>query len=152
MPRYGEFALRARDLLLACWVLRREAASHTSYHYLPASRFAEGDLALLSAARAALRASGIEVAEGASWTTDATFRETQAAINEADAQGVLAVEMECAGLYAFARARQQPVLRFAHVTNTMGRSEQEFEKGEEDGDASFQVLEPLIRARVGRGF
>ena len=43
------------------------------------------------------------------------------------------------------------MLCLAHVTNTMGQSELEFEKGEDDGvHASFRVLEPLIRARVGR--
>jgi hypothetical protein len=37
------------------------------------------------------------------------------------------------------------------VTNTMGRSEQEFEKGDADGvHASLRVLEPLVRARIGR--
>jgi uridine phosphorylase len=123
----------------------------TSYHYLPASRFAEADPALLASAREALTRAGVEIAEGASWTTDAPFRETEAAIADADAQGVLAVEMECAGLYAFASARRHPVLCFAHVTNTMGRSEQEFEKGDADGvHASLRVLEPLVRTRVGR--
>jgi purine-nucleoside phosphorylase len=106
---------------------------------------------LLASARAALETAGVEIAEGASWTTDAPFRETEAAIARADAEGVLAVEMECAGLYAFARASQQQVLCLAHVTNTMGQSEREFEKGEDDGvHASFRVLEPLVRARVGR--
>ena len=125
----------------------------TSYHYLPASRFADADPALVASARAALERAGVDIAEGASWTTDAPFRETAAAIAAADAQGVLAVEMECAGLYAFARARRRPVLCLAHVTNTMGQSELEFEKGEDDGvHASFRVLEPLIRARVGRGW
>ena len=78
----------------------------TSYHYLPASRFAEADPALLASARAALAAAGVEIAEGASWTTDAPFRETEAAIADADAQGVLSVEMECAGLYAFAQRQE----------------------------------------------
>lgn len=123
----------------------------TSYHYLPASRFAEVDPALLASARAALAAAGVEITEGASWTTDAPFRETEAAIAAADAQGVLSVEMECAGLYAFAHAQKQPVLCFAHVTNTMGRSEKEFEKGDADGvHASLSILEPLVRDRVGR--
>jgi uridine phosphorylase len=123
----------------------------TSYHYLAASRFADADPTLVASARAAFETAGIVIAEGASWTTDAPFRETAAGVAEAAAQGVLAVEMECAGLYAFARAKRQPVLCLAHVTNTMGQSEREFEKGEDDGvHASFRVLEPLIRARVGR--
>lgn len=49
------------------------------------------------------------------------------------ALGLLAVEMEAAALYAFARARNKAVVCFAHVTNQMGRIEQDFEKGEADG-------------------
>jgi purine-nucleoside phosphorylase len=44
--------------------------------------------------------------------------------------GLLAVEMEAAALYAFADARSNSVLCFAHVTNQMGRLEGDFEKGE----------------------
>jgi len=123
----------------------------TSYHYLPPARFADADAALVASARAAFELAGVEITEGASWTTDAPYRETRAGIADAEAQGVLAVEMECAGLYAFARAKRQPVLCLAHVTNTMGQSEREFEKGEDDGvQASLRVLAPLVRARVGR--
>jgi uridine phosphorylase len=48
-------------------------------------------------------------------------------------RGLLAVEMEAAALYAFASARQKPVVCFAHVTNQMARTEGDFEKGEADG-------------------
>jgi purine-nucleoside phosphorylase len=72
---------------------------------------------------------GEPVERGATWTTDAPFRETAAALEAARAKGILAVEMEAAALYAFARARGRPVLCFAHVTNRMGR-EGDFEKGE----------------------
>jgi alpha-D-ribose 1-methylphosphonate 5-triphosphate synthase subunit PhnG len=44
--------------------------------------------------------------------------------------------MEAAALYAFARARGVAVLCLAHVTNTMGQSGQDFEKGEADGTAA----------------
>jgi hypothetical protein len=43
------------------------------------------------------------------------------------------VEMEAASLYAFAQAKQKPVGCFAHITNRMGVSEGDFEKGEADG-------------------
>ena len=72
---------------------------------------------------------------GASWTTDAPFRETAAAIAARRALGIAAVEMEAAALYAFAAARRKPVLCFAHVTNRMAQSEGDFEKGEADGTA-----------------
>jgi purine-nucleoside phosphorylase len=55
--------------------------------------------------------------------------------------GILAVEMEAAALYAFARARNRPVLCFAHVTNQMGRIEGDFEKGAAGGaEESLHVI------------
>ena len=44
-------------------------------------------------------------------------------------QKALRVEMEAAALYAFAEAREKPVICFAHVTNQMGSIEGDFEKG-----------------------
>ncbi len=81
---------------------------------------------------------------GASWTTDAQFRETATAVAAAQEKRVLAVEMEAAALYAFARAREKAVLCLAHVTNTMGLADQDFEKGEEQGATdALKVLEAL---------
>jgi uridine phosphorylase len=78
---------------------------------------------------------------GATWTTDAPFRETQEAIDAATQAGILAVEMEAAALYAFAQARGRPVLCIAHVTNQMGRIEGDFEKGLADGaEESLRVI------------
>ena len=59
-------------------------------------------------------------AVGASWTTDAPFRETEEMIAVCRKQGILAVEMEAAALYALAQARQVEIICFAHVTNEVG--------------------------------
>jgi purine-nucleoside phosphorylase len=67
------------------------------------------------------------------WTTDAPFRETQPAIDTMCKRNLMAVEMEAAALYAFAKVPQKPVLCFAHVTNQMGRVHGDFEMGEADG-------------------
>ncbi|HEV2300457.1 MAG TPA: nucleoside phosphorylase [Stellaceae bacterium] len=113
----------------------------TSYHYLPPADFAEAEAALAAAAMAALSGIAQRVHRGASWTTDAPFRETARAIESRRARGILCVEMEAAGLYAFARRCGRPVLCFAHVTNRMAVAEGDFEKGEEDGAlASLAVL------------
>jgi len=112
----------------------------TSYHYLPASRFAEADGALADAAQAALVDSPLVVHRGATWTTDAPFRETEEAIAHAAAEGALAVEMEAAALYAFAQACDRSVLCFAHVTNQMARVEGDFEKGEASGSRDALTL------------
>lgn len=105
----------------------------TSHHYRAPARYATLDTELASTIEDA--ASGISrpVYTGASWTTDAPFRETQTAIETARAAGILAVEMEAAALYTFATVRDRPVACFAHVTNQMGQTEQDFEKGEADG-------------------
>jgi uridine phosphorylase len=105
----------------------------TSYAYLPPSLYAEGDAELVSAVATELRRSGIEAIQGGVWTTDAPFRETRSAIDAATAEGLKAVEMEVAGLYAFARARGKPVVCFALVTNQMGQTGDDFEKGPDDG-------------------
>ena len=85
---------------------------------------------------AALARSPQPIYRGASWTTDAPFRETAAQIAHCRARRVLAVEMEAAGLYAFARARCKSVLCLAHVTNQMAVVEGDFEKGEAEGSAA----------------
>ena len=123
----------------------------TSYHYLPPGDFAAADPRLVDMAMEALRDAGPPVYRGASWTTDAPFRETEAAIAASRARNILAVEMEAAALYAFARARDKPVLCLAHVTNQMAVAGGDFEKGEADGvAASLSVVGAVARA-WGRG-
>ena len=95
----------------------------------------------------ALKDKGLHAFVGSSWTTDAPFRETAAAIEWARSKGVLAVEMEAAALYAFARAADVAVLCLAHVTNTMGQAGQDFEKGDADGTAGALAMLEAISAR-----
>lgn len=109
----------------------------TSAHYLPQGSgpiVMAPDAALLDRVEARLRQDTTTLHRGSTWTTDAPYRETEAAIEAARAQGALAVEMEAAALYAFATARHKPVVCFAHVTNTMGQQAgPDFEKGEAAG-------------------
>jgi uridine phosphorylase len=105
----------------------------TSYHYAAPSEFSAAPDAVLGIMHGAFDAVRVPVVRGATWTTDAPFRETAGAVAAMRERGLLAVEMEAAALYAFATARARPVLCFAHVTNQMGRIEGDFEKGEADG-------------------
>jgi uridine phosphorylase len=116
----------------------------TSYHYAPPSDYSHADAGLISKLNGAFERLPVPVLTGATWTTDAPFRETQAAIDAMAERNLFAVEMEAAALYAFARARQKPVLCFAHVTNQMGRIDGDFEKGEADG--SRDALELIVTA------
>jgi uridine phosphorylase len=116
----------------------------TSYHYLPAS---EADPQLVQAASIATTKAAPRVIVGATWTTDAPFRETAEAIEAARARDILGVEMEAAALYAFARSAGVRLLCLAHVANTMGKDGADFEKGEADGTRdAFSVLGSVIEA------
>ena len=121
----------------------------TSYHYLSPSTFAEApDAKLLARVEDRARAlPNIALHRGATWTTDAPYRETKAAISRARDLGALAVEMEAAALYAFSAATGHSVVCFAHVTNAMAQAEGDFEKGEADGaKATLAVVSAASRA------
>ena len=133
----------------------------TSVHYLPtdAGSFVNApDPALLAQIAACLTAafppgSGVAVHRGATWTTDAPYRETEAAIAAARDLGVLAVEMEAAALYAFGTLRGLPVTCVAHVTNTMGQQGgDDFEKGEANGSlTALRIIEATAAAFRANG-
>ncbi len=112
----------------------------TSHHYLPPSEFVGADDGLLEVVGKALQDSPQAPYRGTTWTTDAPFRETAATIALRQRQGVLAVEMEAAALYAFGRARGKPVLCLAHVTNQLGCVHGDFEKGLGNGAQSSLAL------------
>jgi uridine phosphorylase len=121
----------------------------TSYHYLPGSAFAEApDAPLLARVERAGRAlTDITLHRGATWTTDAPYRETESAIARARQLGALAVEMEAAALYAFSTTSGRSIVCFAHVTNSMALTEGDFEKGEADGaNATLAVVAAAARA------
>jgi uridine phosphorylase len=121
----------------------------TSYHYMVASEYCHADAALIAALDGAFDDLSVPVLTGATWTIDAPFRETQPAIDAMREKKLMAVEMEAAALYAFARVRQKRVLCFAHVTNQMGRIDGDFEKGKADGSKDALDLIAITANRLG---
>ena len=118
----------------------------TSYHYLPPADYSCVDDALVEILSPVHAHALIPIERGATWTTDAPFRETASAISRCHELGVLAVEMEAAALYAFAEARHKPVVCLAHVTNQMGKAEGDFEKGPENGsEDAVQLLATMAQ-------
>lgn len=112
----------------------------TSHHYAEAEEFSCLDTALSRRLDRALAGFPIPIVRGASWTTDAPFRETAEAVAKSRAKGLDAVEMEAAALYAFARARNRAVICLAQITNNLGQSSGEFEKGEANGARAALAL------------
>ncbi len=123
------------------WILIERALRDegTSYHYQPASPYADANSALLDCAANSLARVGRHVHRGTTWTTDAPFRETAESVALRRNEGILAVEMEAAALYSFAAARGAPVICLAHVTNQLGCVEGDFDKG--DGNGAFGSIE-----------
>jgi uridine phosphorylase len=140
--------LVASDALPPFFVLIERALRDegTSYHYLPAARYAESDAPLTDAVARALSGTPTPVLRGASWTTDAPFRESASLIAGRRAEGILSVEMEAAALLAMGRALSKPVTCLAHVTNAMATRPDDFEKGGHDGQE--EALEICARALI----
>ena len=119
----------------------------TSYHYAPPSPYSGLSSGLRGLLRRTFDDEAVpEVIRGTAWTTDAPYRETATEIERHRSAGVLAVEMECAALYAFAEATGNPVVCFAHVTNQMASVEGGFEKGAHNGSAdALRVISATAR-------
>lgn len=122
----------------------------TSYHYLPPSRFSGAPDGIAVSLEHAFDDLAVPVLRGATWTTDAPFRETSEAIATMRELGLMAVEMEAAALYAFAQARSRRVVCFAHVTNQMGTVEGDFEKGHADGTTDALAIIVRTARRLHR--
>lgn len=120
----------------------------TSVHYQPPARWSHLDAGLAKSLADAFAGLTEPVLVGPSWTTDAPYRETTSAVDDATAAGIMCVEMEAAGLYAYASARQRAVVCLAHITNTVATTEgQDFEKGHDNGvAASLAVVRSVAAA------
>lgn len=94
--------LHTGDIVVCNRAVRDEGTSH---HYLPASKTVDADGELAAQLEAALVAGGSAARTGATWTTDATFRETDVEVAHYAAESVLTVEMESAALFAVAQVR-----------------------------------------------
>lgn len=117
----------------------------TSFHYLAPDRTAAIHKDLYKRLSVLFADTETSLESGTSWTTDAPYRETKAAIENAKKLGVTAVEMEASALYAYGLARKKNVICYAHLTNSMAQNEVDFEKGIENGSIdSLQIIKRTI--------
>jgi len=125
-----------RGLPLPAIVVAGEAVRDegTSLHYLPPGRTVAADAGVAAALAAAMAGVGLPVHQGLVWSTDAPYRETRAQIEHWAAQGVLAVEMQAASLFAFGRRCGLATGLVAHVTNGVDHDGEPFHKGPADVD------------------
>jgi nucleoside phosphorylase len=92
-----------------------------------------------------LIATGWTVRSGKVWTTDAPYRETKAQLTKWTREGVLAVEMQAASLFAFGAARHASVASVAMVSNAVDHAGAQFDTWSSQDDG-LRVLKGIARA------
>ena len=95
--------LKPGDIVVCERALRDEGVSH---HYLPPDKFVQADQRLVESLVGALQSAGTPFTSGATWSTDAPYRETRAEVQQYQAEGIMTAEMETAGLLAIAQVRR----------------------------------------------
>jgi len=138
------------ELPLPCLVVATSAIRDegTSYHYLAPSKEVVCNSQVVPLLERELITTGWAIRSGKVWTTDAPYRESKDQLAKWSGEGVLAVEMQAASLFAFAVARQASVAVIAMVSNAVDHSGKQFDTGsEEDG---LRILKGI--ARAGRSF
>ncbi len=134
------------ELPLPCLVVASSAVRDegTSLHYLEPGRAVGCPVEVAATLASELAATGWAVRHGEVWTTDAPYRETQTQLERWAQEGVLAVEMQAASLYAFGQARGVAVAVVAMVSNAVDHEGEQFDTGSlEDG---LRVAEACARA------
>jgi len=91
----------------------------TSYHYVAPAPEIEADPRSIRTLETVLQRCGFPYIKGKTWTSDAIYRETRAAIQERRQEGCLAVEMECASMLAAAKYRQIPFIQFLYGADNL---------------------------------
>lgn len=97
--------LQPGDIVLCERAVRDEGTSH---HYLPSEKYVHADDELVARLADRIRVRGGRCTVGATWTTDAPYRETEAEVRVWQAEGVQTVEMEAAGLFTVGQVRNLP--------------------------------------------
>jgi uridine phosphorylase len=129
------------SLVVATSAIRDEG---TSYHYLsPGKEVACPAQVTMPIVRELFRA-GFAVQAGNVWTTDAPYRETGNQLARWAGEGVLAVEMQAASLFAFATVRKANVAVVARVSNAIDHEGSQFDTG--SNEQGVEVLNALARA------
>jgi len=140
----------SRDLPIPSLVVATRAVRDegTSHHYLVPQPAIEAPAAIVPYLRQELGRLQLPVFEGPVWTTDAPYRETRSQLEHHARDGVMAVEMQAASLFAFAAAREIPVAMVAHVSNSIDYTGTAFDRGAEQ--EGYRVLQAIVSG--GRRF
>jgi uridine phosphorylase/uncharacterized protein (DUF952 family) len=111
-----------------------------SHHYLPPAAQIPVDSTVVARICGKLSALGVSHAEGATWTTDALYRETPGRIARRREAGCLTVEMEIASLLAVAQYRGAELGAMVYCGDDLASAEWDFR----DWTSAHSVRERLF--------
>lgn len=92
----------------------------TSFHYAPPSDDIAVNRKYAPLFREVLQERGIPFTEGATWTTDAPYRETRDKVARRRAQGAICVEMECSAMQAMCDFRGVDFFQYLYAGDNLG--------------------------------
>ena len=124
--------LDTADIVLTDRAIRDEGVSQ---HYLPTEKFAYANDILNEKVKKYLPERFVS---GATWTTDAPYRETREEIQQYQAEGVQVVEMEIASLFAVAQVRGVEAAAMVVVADMLANLEWEMPKDMKAINRSFE--------------
>ena len=106
-------------IIIPTYAIRDEG---TSYHYAEPSDTIPVNRKYREEFKEVLSECGYPYVEGATWTTDAVYRETRAKIARRKEQGAICVEMECAGMQAVSDFRGTEFFQFFYAGDNLDHS------------------------------
>lgn len=109
--------LKHEGVFLCNKALRDEGTSH---HYLAPGKFVYPDKSLTKRLEKSIKKLGLKYFKGATWTTDALYRETRAEVERYSKQGISTVDMEASALFAVGKYRKIKVAAVFSVTDLLG--------------------------------
>jgi uridine phosphorylase len=132
------------DIVICDRAIRDEG---TSDHYLPVEKYAFPCPESTENLRAGFERKGIQYIKGASWTTDAPYRETIGELRQYRADGIATVEMEASALLAVGAYRGVSVSAIFAISDIL--SEEDWNQGyhsAEKLESLKQIFEVALEA------
>jgi uridine phosphorylase len=115
-----------------------------SYHYQPPGHFAYPSPGLTARLAATISQNSRPAHQGATWTTDALYRETEEEAIHYGKAGVMTCDMEAAGVFAVAQHRQMEAAAAFAVADSLLNREPRTD-GREIGSGLEAILDAAVR-------
>ena len=140
--------LNTGDIVLNDRAIRDEGASH---HYIPTEKYVSADISLKQKIESRLIAQNVKFTSGATWTTDAPYRETKDEILQYQSEGVQVVEMEIAGLFALGQVRNVQVASIVIVADSLANLTWQSPADMSAINKSFEIAYNIAIATLNEG-